>query len=87
MPNEHFTIDVDGRVHRLTISNCFVTDGAEYTAKIDKSKTSAKLVVEGKTSAKLVVEDKTSVKLVVEGKTSVKLVVEDKTSVKCRFEL
>ena len=47
MPSERFTIDVDGRVHRLTISNCFTTDGTEYTAKIDRSKTSAKLVVDG----------------------------------------
>ena len=85
MPNEHFTIDVDGRVHRLTISNCFVTDGAEYTAKIDKSKTSAKLVVEGKSSAEVVVEGKTSAKLVIEGKTSAKLFFKDKTSVKRRF--
>ena len=47
IPDQHFTIDCDACVHRLTISNCYETDSAEYTAKIDRSKTSANLIVEG----------------------------------------
>lgn len=47
VPDEHTQITVDGCVHTMRIPRSVVEDSAEFTAKIGKAKTAAKLIVEG----------------------------------------
>ena len=50
-PDEHTEITCDGCVHTMRIPRSVVEDSAEFTAKIGKAKTAAKLVVEGNVTA------------------------------------
>ena len=46
-PDERYQVTVDGTTHSLTLDRALVTDSATFTAKIDRDKTVAKLVVNG----------------------------------------
>lgn len=46
-PDDNCEITVDGTVHTLTYKKSVMTDAASYTAKVDKDKTAAKLIVNG----------------------------------------
>ena len=48
MSDKKYTIEIEGTVHRLIINNAKMEDSCEFTAKIDRAKTAANLVVEGK---------------------------------------
>ena len=47
-PDDHCQITTDGTTHTLTLDKAVMTDSATYTAKIDRDKTIAKLLVNGK---------------------------------------
>lgn len=47
-PWQRFSVETDGNVHRLVISDAQMSDASKYTCHIKDTKTSGKLVVKGR---------------------------------------
>ena len=72
LDDSHFTISNDGYKYSLTLHECTLDDGAEYTLRCDDVSTTATLTVKGKsTTATLTVKGKsTTATLTVKGKST-----------------